>query len=122
MNQRYLESVDMHLRILKLSLLCLAAFATSGCWVHYHYRHGPPAVVFDATYVRWAPPPPRHVRIPPRPAPAAVWLGGYWRWTGVDYVWVDGFWERNPPYAKVWTPGRWIHTSRGWYWRPGHWR
>lgn len=109
-------------RFLKLAFVLFCACAASGCWAHYHYRHGPPAASVGVVYVRRAPPPPRHVRIPPRPAPTAIWIDGYWRWSGVEFVWVEGFWDRNPPPGKVWAPGRWVHTSRGWYWQPGRWR
>jgi len=109
-------------KTVRLGVIVFCAIAASGCWVHYHYRHGPPLTSVNVGYIRYAPPSPRRVRIPPRPIPRAVWIGGYWRWTGDRYDWRDGYWDRRPPHGKVWRPGRWVHTKRGWYWEPGHWR
>lgn len=108
---------------MKLMIISVSALALSGCWVHTHYRHGPPPPAsVSIHYVNRAPPPPRRVHVPPRPVPTAIWIGGYWRWTGVEFAWIDGYWDRNPPRGRVWAPGRWIHTSHGWYWEPGRWR
>jgi hypothetical protein len=52
-----------------------------------------------------APPAPREESAPPPPAPAYLWIPGYWAWRGGMYVWVPGHWA----YSK------WEH-------RPGHWR
>lgn len=109
-------------RALKYALIGCGALLASGCWVHYHYRHGPAPVSPSVVFVRRAPPPPLRPRIPPRPAATAIWIGGYWRWSGVDFVWVDGFWERRPPVGRVWVRDKWIHTNRGWYRRPGRWK
>ncbi len=109
-------------RLFMLAGAGVAVAATSGCWVHSNYRHGPPSLRLGIVYIDRAPPPPRRIPIPPRPVVGAIWIGGFWRWTGFQYVWVDGYWDRNPPPGKIWTPGRWIHTSRGWYWDEGRWR
>jgi hypothetical protein len=56
------------------------------------------------------------------PGPGYVWTGGYWRWTGTDYVWVHGAWVQRPRPAAVWVAGHWVRRTSGWVWIPGHWR
>ena len=52
--------------------------------------------------------PPRRPREdqPPQPAPADVWVPGYWWWSPPlgRYVWVSGAWREPPPY-HTWYPG-----------------
>jgi len=101
-----------------LALVTLTACAGYGG----PYRHyGPPPA--GVIYITTAPPPPRTVIIPPRPSPIAVWISGYWSWTGVEFVWIDGRWDRNPPHAgAVWVPDQWVKTKHGWYRHPGRWK
>ncbi|MBR0551044.1 hypothetical protein [Stakelama marina] len=75
-----------------------------------------------AIYVREAPPARPAMRRPPRPSTIAVWIDGHWTWTGTQFVWTRGYWDRNPPRGKRWLPGRWRQSDRGWYWVPGEWR
>lgn len=109
------------LRILKMLGLGAVLMLTSGCWYHYHYAHGPAPVRSNVVYIRKAPPAPHHYSRPPRPTASAIWISGYWNWTGVKFTWVSGYWERHPPRNKRWRDGRWVHTARGWYWVPGGW-
>lgn len=76
----------------------------------------------DRIYVRVGPPPPVVETIPAPPTPRHVWLPGYHRWSGHDYVWVPGHYVIRPHRHSVWVPGHWRHDRRGWYWIPGHWR
>jgi hypothetical protein len=70
-------------------------------------------------YVQVGPPAPIVETAPAVPGPGYVWVGGYWRWNGVRYVWVPGGWVRHP---GAWCPGHWRHLpDHGWYWVPGHW-
>ncbi len=73
-------------------------------------------------YVRTEPPAPVYEthRVPP--GQGYVWVDGYHRWDGRDYVWVPGKWERAPRAHAVWVPGRWTHDRHGWYYVQGHWR
>ena len=50
-----------------------------------------------------APPPPRVVVVPARPAPDYVWIEGYWYPVGGRYRWHAGYWTL-PPYAGA----RWV--------------
>jgi len=72
-------------------------------------------------------PPPAPVREdrPPPPNPQALWVAGYWHWTGMQYAWIPGHWEAPPPGA-VWNAptvtmqdGRYIYESGGWKNQPG---
>ena len=107
------------------ALLVASAMTLAGCAGRYGPYGTPGGVTTTAgiVYVQTAPPPQKYVIIPRRPAPTAVWIEGYWDWTGVRFVWVDGLWNINPPRAGVvWVPHRWVKTNRGWYRKPGEWR
>ena len=68
-----------------------------------------PMVVIDTP-----PPAPYAEVIPAMPYAGAVWIGGYWGWSGGRHHWVPGYWERPRPGYR-WEPHRW--ESRG-----GHWQ
>jgi hypothetical protein len=67
------------------------------------------------------PPAPVHEERPPAPSAQALWVAGYWHWTGMQYAWIPGHWEA-PPSGSVWTAprvttlqdGRYIYESGGW--------
>ncbi|HEY2805452.1 MAG TPA: hypothetical protein VGI92_06285 [Gemmatimonadales bacterium] len=56
------------------------------------------------------------------PSPRHVWVAGYYRWEGGNYVWAPGHWEVPPGRYHRWEAGRWVHARRGWYFREGRWR
>ncbi len=74
------------------------------------------------------PPPAAQVEIlPPRPSGDALWIDGYWEWTGTGFAWQRGRWDVSPApgayYARATTvrspngqlfyyTGRW-HLSDG---------
>lgn len=73
-------------------------------------------------FVRIGPPPPRREVIVQRPGPRHVWVSGYHRWDGRQYVWVPGTWVVPPQrYYHRWVPGHWRESPRGWVWVEGHW-
>ncbi len=73
-------------------------------------------------YVRIGPPPPRREVIVERPGPRYVWVSGYHRWDGRQYVWAPGMWVLPPqPYYRRWVAGHWRHVHGGWMWMAGHW-
>jgi hypothetical protein len=72
--------------------------------------------------VTQAPPPVRVEMQTVAPGPRYVWTRGYWRWTGVDYVWAPGSWVVRPSLTAVWVEGHWARKSRGWVFIPGHWQ
>ncbi len=72
-------------------------------------------------YVRHRPPAPRIAVVPRTPFAGAIWVSGYWRWTGHCHAWVDGHYLK-PRKGHVYVPGHWQHDRYGWYWVDGHWR
>jgi len=75
-----------------------------------------------AVYVRVGPPAPMREVIVARPTPRHVWIPGYYRWSGVNYAWVPGYWTVPPRTRTVWVPGYWAHQRAGYVWMPGYWR
>lgn len=61
-----------------------------------------------------------NVGIPPQPG--LIWMRGFWRWNGADFVWTPGQWIAVRSGYRAWEPGRWVRTRRGWYFIEGHWR
>jgi hypothetical protein len=71
-------------------------------------------------WVQVAPPTAIVETAPAPPGSGYAWVGGYWRWNGVKYVWVSGHYVAH---SGAWVPGHWRHVAgSGWYWVPGHWR
>jgi hypothetical protein len=68
------------------------------------------------------PPPPAvaEARTAP-PGPNAVWLDGYWHWTGAQYAWIPGHWEQPPPGA-AWYGPRYVSSEGSHFYEPGGWR
>ena len=72
--------------------------------------------------VRIGPPPPRREVIVERPSPRHIWVAGYHRWDGRQYVWTPGTWVVPPqPYYHRWVAGHWRHAPGGWVFVEGHW-
>ncbi len=72
-----------------------------------------------------APPPQLKAAVevrPPAPRPSAVWVAGYWSWSGATWVWMGGHWE-NPRPGYAWTaPVATAAPSGGVIYHPGYWR
>jgi len=98
-----------------------AMLALSGCANNGPYRPAPAYAPSSYVYVKTAPPAPRRVVMPPRPSDYAIWIDGYWNWSGYDYVWISGFWEANPPRNQTWVRDRWANSNQGWYREQGRW-
>ena len=73
--------------------------------------------------IQIGPPPVREEVMAPRPAYAAEWVRGYWRWDPQvrQHVWVPGRWMAARPGYR-WVDGGWRHGRRGWIWTEGRWR
>jgi len=67
------------------------------------------------------PPPPRTEQPPPPPVPRAVWIVGYWQWSGSEFVWVPGSWQLAPTVGLRWQPARWRVGISGVTLIPGRW-
>jgi hypothetical protein len=57
---------------------------------------------------------------PAPPAPTAVWVAGYWHWTG-QYTWIPGHWESAPP-GTAWAPPRYRSANGAYYYEEGAWK
>jgi hypothetical protein len=68
-------------------------------------------------------PPPAVIREdrPPPPAPHATWVAGYWHWTGLQYAWIPGHWEAEPPAGAVWRAPSYVQTNGAFFYEPGGW-
>ena len=75
--------------------------------------------------IKIAPPPPRSEEIPPPPPgqdSMVRWDPGHWRYTGNDWVWVQGHYIARPSQVANWVPGHWAQAADGgWVWEQGHW-
>lgn len=122
--------LSLLLSLFGLVTLCAPGLAQAGVWV----GRAPPVRVGPAPYIRpvvvyprppiWIgvapPPPPRTVVVVTAPRPGLVWIAPYWRWTGQDYVWVEGEWvPERVGYA--YTPAHWTQTPSGWVFEAGIW-
>ena len=59
---------------------------------------------------------------PVAPSPTAVWVSGYWHWTGASYTWIPGRWEAAPP-GSQWYGPRYVQGGDGrYYYEPGTFR
>jgi hypothetical protein len=70
------------------------------------------------------PPPPRREVVAVRPAREAVWIEGYWTYTGRGerYEWVPGHWEVPPPQRRAFVGPRWERRPNGYIYVRGYWR
>ena len=81
--------------------------------------HEPPFVPLTASP---ATPPPLLVESPAaRPSHDAVWIPGFWTWTGRRYAWASGCWSAPYP-GHSWAEGTWKRSGKGFIWTPGRWR
>jgi hypothetical protein len=106
------------------SLLLASALAllVSGCYGHYYgeyeYDYDAPP---DGPVIVEAPPAPMVEEIPPEPWVGAVWVDGYWNWTGHTYIWVRGRYLRPPRVGLIWYHGGYVRTARGYVYVRGRW-
>jgi len=98
-----------------LGFVVSAAVSTSGCVATVEERA--PRVV----YVAGPPPPPLEDAEGAPAVPGMIWVGGYWHWSGVQYVWIPGHWE-SPPAGYVWLAPRYTSFDGRYVYRAGQWR
>ncbi len=68
-----------------------------------------------------APPAPYTEVVPAPPYVGAVWVGGYWGWSGGRHNWVPGRWAQPRPGYR-WQARHWEPAARGGYvLRGGYW-
>jgi hypothetical protein len=108
----------------KLTIVVLSALLLSACVVA-PYRPGPGPYGYDSygpdvAVTTVAPPPPYAEVIPVAPFLGAVWISGYWGWSGGRHHWVGGHYERPRPGYR-WMPHRWEPRGGQWHLRGGGW-
>ncbi len=105
----------------------------NGGWMFYdgHWRpadqpdptqaYQPPPPPVEEVIADAPPPPPIGEVRPPLPFEGALWIPGFWRWSGVRYTWVAGRWSPRPA-GYGWEEHRWEPRPDGrWVERQGHW-
>ncbi|MEO8249733.1 MAG: hypothetical protein ABI589_10210 [Burkholderiales bacterium] len=109
-------------RIARLAAVSLLAAAVlSACVVAPAPRRGAYPVQEVVVESNLPPPAPYTEVIPAPPYTGAVWVGGYWGWSGGRHQWVPGRWAQPRP-GYAWRPHRWEPAARGgWVLRGGFW-
>jgi hypothetical protein len=72
----------------------------------YYAPHAPPAMRVE---VQGRAPSERH-----------FWRGGYYRWSGREYVWTGGRWDVRRD-GHEWRNPHWVNRSNRYEYVPGHW-
>jgi hypothetical protein len=102
---------------LVLAGVSLAAILTvAGCVV----EAGVSASTAAGVAVGGPPPPPLSEVRPAPPSAQAVWIAGYWHWTGMQYTWIPGHWELERPGVK-WRGPRYTIRDGVYFYEPGGW-
>jgi hypothetical protein len=78
----------------------------------------PPA---RAIIVAGPPPAPLVEERPLTTQPRAVWIAGYWHWTGIQYAWIPGHFEVAPPSGATWRAPRYVKAEGAYIYEPGAW-
>ncbi len=93
---------------------------------HWRPPTGPPGRIHEPASVPHdtapAPPPPLLVETQGTPpSREAVFIPGFWAWSGHRFAWVAGVW--SAPYAgHAWVEGHWKRNGSAFNWVSGRWR
>ena len=112
----------------RLALIALSALSLSACVVApYPYRHPYATPVYSAppphdavVVIDVAPPAPYVEVVPVIPYAGAVWIGGYWGWSGGRHVWTGGYWD-HPRAGYRYQPHAWVQVGGRWQLHGGAW-
>jgi hypothetical protein len=116
----------------RLLIVSLSALLLSACVVApYPYAQrrvvyaepvpaGGPAYDESSVVVDVAPPAPYVEVVPALPYAGAIWIGGYWGWSGGRHQWVPGRWEHGRP-GYHWRPHAWVNQGGRWQLHGGGW-
>ena len=74
----------------------------------------------DEVVVDVAPPASYVEVVPAIPFAGAIWLGGYWGWSGGRHRWVPGRWDHPRP-GYSWRPHAWDQQGGRWHLHGGGW-
>lgn len=95
--------------------LALVVAVVVGCTGYYEVEYA------GAEPIEMEPPAPRVEVIPDAPYEDAVWVYGYWSWTGVRYVWVPGRYMHRPGPGLYWYPGGYVVRGGRYVYVHGRW-
>jgi hypothetical protein len=107
------STVSRFARFAGVGCFCVCT-STVGCVVNE------PETPTRGVVVSGPPPAPVNEARGAAPSAQAVWVGGYWHWTGMQYAWIPGHWDAPPPgttwNAPVYTArdGKYFYESGGW--------
>ena len=59
---------------------------------------------------------------PAAPATPAVWVAGYWHWTGMQYTWIPGHWDEHAPPGAAWAAPRYVSADGAYFYEAGGWK
>jgi hypothetical protein len=65
------------------------------------------------------PPAPLNEPRPEPPQPRAAWVAGYWHWTGMQYAWIPGHWDRGA--QGQWVGPRYFQQGGQYRYEAGQW-
>jgi hypothetical protein len=109
---------------LRLTLAACAAALLTACVVApapVAAPYGYPGAPAGAVYAPVAPPAPYYEAQPALPFVGAIWIPGFWNWTGGRHVWQPGRYEQ-PRAGYRYQPYQWAPAQRGgWALRGGGW-
>jgi hypothetical protein len=91
-------------------------------WIGGFWRVPDSDVEAQLTQRAPSPPPAARPEAPSAPIHGAVWIPGYWLWSGQQWVWVHGTFNLPPANSIEWQPPRWLVDGRGARFVPGRWR
>jgi YXWGXW repeat-containing protein len=80
-------------------------------------------VAYEDSYGYATVAPPAYVQVDVQgvaPYPDAIWIDGYWNWSGNRWLWRRGYWGHARA-GYSWVPHRWYRDGRGWRMSAGHW-
>jgi hypothetical protein len=75
----------------------------------------------ETTVAPAAPPPPQAEAPPPATLTTAIWVPGFWQWSGTAWVWVAGSWQLRPAPRATWRPPTWRPRGAVHVLVPGAW-
>lgn len=102
---------------LKFALITASVLSLSACVVTpYRYYDS----YADDTVVDVAPPAPYTEVVPVAPYVGAVWIDGYWGWSGGRHVWYGGHYEHGRP-GYFYRQNGWSHDGGRYHFHRGGW-
>lgn len=110
----------MTMQRLTLVLALASAALLSACVVVPAHRGYAGGYAEPDIYVDVPPPQPYAEVVPVLPYPGALWIGGYWGWSGGRHQWVPGHYEHPRPGYRY-EPHRWENSRGQWHLRLGGW-